>query len=65
MPDSACLNCGEETRHTEEDTQPLCEECTERLAWAKILIDIVDGRLDIQEDDQGRPIIPGVQYPAE
>jgi hypothetical protein len=65
MPTSPCVNCGTETEHTDNDRQPLCELCTERLMWQNILVDIVQGKIEIQEDDRGRPIIPGHIYPEE
>lgn len=63
MPDSPCVKCGEETTHTDDDHLPLCELCSEKLMWQNILYDIVSGKLDVQFDEQGRPIVPGVEYP--
>lgn len=33
--------------------------------WTQILVDIVQGKLDVEFDDSGRPIVPGVAYPEE
>jgi len=63
MSESPCENCGEKAEHTDDDLHPLCELCTEKLMWQKILIDIVQGRITIAEDDRGRPIVPGLIYP--
>lgn len=46
---SPCRRCGAETLHTEEDTYPLCDFCTERRAWLGILRDIMEGRLEVPD----------------
>ena len=52
------------TLHTEEEEQTLCDLCQEKLMWQQILVDIVQGRIKVQYDDQGRPIVPGHSYPT-
>lgn len=32
--------------------------------WEQIIVDIAEGRIKVSYDEDGRPIVPGVQYPT-
>lgn len=33
--------------------------------WENILIDIATGKIKVSYDENGRPIVPGVEYPSD
>lgn len=63
MPESPCVGCKELVLHTDDDADPMCEQCAEKLMWWKIIMDIAEGKIKIQRDEQGRPIVPGIPGP--
>jgi len=59
MPESPCKGCGQLVLHTDDDSIPTCETCGDKLMWWQIIMDIAEGKIKVQFDSDGRPIVPG------
>lgn len=58
MKESPCVRCGKMTKHTDDDWDPRCDFCTQVQAADRMLIDILEGRLEVPplHNEEGEPI---------
>lgn len=54
MPESPCSECGQMCLHTDDDTEPLCDDCHQYRVRRDLILDIALGRVPVDHVSIGK-----------